>query len=121
VPFSFSLCSLPVLSRKSLTGSVNSLSIDIKNGYFGGSAALTQDDYGATPTQSNIASFIPPSRDSDCVTTTLPISALGSWPPVGGLLQFRLRASTPIDFKSDLLELFSSSDPIHAPALLLTY
>src|SRR5205807_2344202 len=35
------------VTRRSLTGAVGSLSVDIRSGWFGRGAALAQDDYGA--------------------------------------------------------------------------
>ena len=110
-----------LLSRKAQSGSVSSITIDAKNGIFGKSAAIAQEDYGASPSQSSIAHFSPPDRDDGTVTIALPMSALGSFPGPSGRLQLRLRATTAIDLKADAIEFHGGSDGPLSPALVFTY
>ncbi len=110
-----------VLARTTQRGSVSSITIDAKNGFFGKSAAIAQEDYGASPSQSSIAHFSPPDRDDGTVTIALPMSALGSFPGSSGRFQLRLRATTAIDLQADTIEFHGGSDGPLSPALVLTY
>lgn len=110
-----------VLVRKTQSGSVSGITIDAKNGFFGKTAAIAQEDYGASPSQSGVAYFSPPDRDDGTVTIALPMSALGSFPGPSGRLQLRLRATTAIDLKADAIEFHGGSDGPLSPALVFTY
>ena len=108
--------------RKSLTGTVNSISADIIKGYFGTSSALAQADYSASiPSGSgaaNMVTFSAPSADNGYVEVELPASAF-NYVNKTGKTQFRLKASTPVDFASDLLEIYGGEDGSYAPQLII--
>ena len=116
-----SLAALPVktvelvLFRKSQSGSVSGLTLDAKSGFFGKSAALAQEDYAAAASHIAVAAVSPPGTDGAKLSVSLPVSVLRE----GNKLQVRIRASTPIDFPSDTLELHSSGTL--APTLVVTY
>ncbi len=106
-----------VISRKTMTGAVSSLLFDLKRGVFGRDGSLGLDDYAAAPTTAGFASVAPPARDGDKLVIAIPPTVLGM--PAAGRFQFRIRASTPVDFKSDLIELWLQGAA--AAQLVLTY
>ncbi|MGI9952784.1 PHB depolymerase family esterase [Moorellaceae bacterium AZ2] len=112
--------------RKSLSGTVNSISIDIVRGYFGSSSALEQSDYNA-PVSANaangalaVATGAPPGADNAYVDIAIPVHAL-EFINKTGRTQFRLRASTPADFASDVLEIYGGESGTYAPKLVVNY
>ncbi|MFO0575027.1 MAG: PHB depolymerase family esterase [Polyangia bacterium] len=109
-----------VLVRRSLAGTVSSLSLDVQRGALGRSAALQADDYAATATLVGVATFPPPSADDTAVEVALPASALAALNPAGRT-QLRLRAVTPRDFAADALTLHDGAAGARAPRLVLTY
>ena len=106
--------------RKSLTGKVNGIDVDIKSGFFGVSSSLSQSDFLAAASAASVASLSVPSTDGAFSEVVLPASAL-SHVNRSGLTQIRLRAQTPIDFASDVLELHGGEDVELAPVLVISY
>lgn len=110
--------------RKSMSGTVSAIKADIIRGYFGTSSAIAQADYSAgIPAGSgaaDIVSFNAPAADNDYVEVELPASAL-QYINKTGRTQFRLKATTNIDFAADLLEIYGGEDVGYAPQLILTF
>lgn len=109
-----------VLTRRSQSGSVSALLVDVKSGSFGSSPALAQGDYSAAATVTGVTTIVPPSRDGASVTVSLPPAALAAIGR-GDRIQLRLRATTPVDFPSDVIELYDGSSAAYAPTLIVTY
>ncbi|GAB4155334.1 MAG: hypothetical protein Fur0021_22600 [Candidatus Promineifilaceae bacterium] len=105
--------------RQSQTGVVNSVTLDISNGAFG-APGLEFGDYYAAASASNIASVAPPLVDDGFVDVALPAAALPHI-NVAGRTQFRLKASTPLNFASDVLTLHGGESLLFAPTLTITY
>lgn len=106
-----------VLTRKGMTGSVISLSVDVKRGAFGRDASLAAEDYAAAATSSAVTSFTPPLRDGDQVTVPIPSTAL--FPFTSPRVQVRLAAKTGVDFRADTVEFWATG--ASAAQLVLTY
>lgn len=108
--------------RKSLSGTVNSISVDIASGYYGSSSALAQADYSATPASgaANVATMSVPGANNSYSEVNLPASALG-YINKTGKTQFRLKASTAANYASDVLEIYGGENSTYAPVLYVTY
>ncbi len=106
--------------RKSLTGKVNAMDVDIKNGFFGLNRSLEQADFLAVASATSVASLSVPSTDGAFSEVELPASALTHLNRAG-VTQFRLRAQAPVDFASDVLELHGGEDGALAPVLVISY
>ncbi len=90
--------------RKSLSGTVQGLTVDIKQGYFGFSAGIEQSDYNAQASQSGVASLAVPSSDGAGSSVLLPGEALQFIDASSERVQFRLKAETTASFTAnDLL------------------
>lgn len=105
--------------RASLSGSVPQLTADIADTVFGSSADLVRSDYSAAATLFGAFTLGVPATDGSSVSVSLPASVLASI--VGPRFQIRLRATTPIDFGSDVLTLYGGEDAGLAPVLAVTY
>lgn len=109
--------------RKSLVGTVNAIKVDIVKGYFGTGSGLTQSDYSALipygSGATDVVTLSVPAADNDYVEVELPASAL-QYINQTGRTQFRLKATTPIDFGSDLLEIYGGEDGLYAPQLIVS-
>lgn len=108
------------VTRRSLTGSVQSVSVDIRRGSFGGNRALVQTDYGAAATATGVASFPPPPQDGAAIAVPLSSTGAVAVNPTGRT-QLRLRATTPIDFAADELHIWGGESPGSAPRLTVEY
>lgn len=112
--------------RKSLSGTMNSVKLDIVKGYFGTTSALEQGDYSAAVSSSaavgtaDIAILSVPAANNAYTEIVLPTSVL-EFINVGGLTQFRLKGTAAADFTSDLLEIFGGDHATYAPVLFVTY
>lgn len=106
--------------RKSLTGIVNDIHVDIKNGVFGTSNTLEQGDYRATPSASSIASLPVPLQNNEYSEVELPLTAFININKTGKT-QVRLAGSTAADFAADVLEIYGGEDSSNAPVLTITY
>lgn len=106
--------------RKSLTGIVNDIHVDIKNGVFGTSKTLEQGDYRATPSASSIASLPVPLQNNEYSEVELPLTAFININKTGKT-QVRLAGSTAADFAADVLEIYGGEDSSNAPVLTITY
>jgi poly(hydroxyalkanoate) depolymerase family esterase len=109
-----------VLVRKSQSGTVQSVSVDVQRGSFGRSASLESVDYSAAATQSGVVTVPTPSSDGERLEINLPASALSSI-ALGGRTQLRLRATTRIDLNADTITWFDGAAGSQAPQLILTY
>ncbi|WP_236712656.1 PHB depolymerase family esterase [Peribacillus muralis] len=106
--------------RKSLSGTVGGMNVDIKKGVFGTSSSLEQGDYNATASAAAIASLSIPSGDNIYAEVDLPSSAFVHINK-NGKTQIRLKSSTAADFSADVLEIFGGEDAVFAPVLNVTY
>ncbi|NOV01186.1 extracellular catalytic domain type 1 short-chain-length polyhydroxyalkanoate depolymerase [Paenibacillus planticolens] len=106
--------------RKSLSGTVNSISLDIKNGFFGSVSGLEQGDYGAAASATGIATIAVPASNNAYTEVSLPSSAF-TYINKTGRTQLRLKASTPADITSDVLEIYGGEDSTYAPQLIVNY
>ena len=106
--------------RHALSGSVTQLSLAIKNGAFGNSAALGQDDYNAAATLSAIATQTPPAADGQAVEFILPASAFAAINR-SGRTQFRISATTSASFPANQLTIYGGEEGANAPTLALDY
>ncbi|MBO8164185.1 MAG: PHB depolymerase family esterase [Brevibacillus sp.] len=104
--------------RKALSGSVSEITVDIKNGSFGSGSALEQGDYSASASAENIASLGVPGENNTYTEVDLPGSA---FPYINktGKTQFRLKAVSPADFSSDVLEIYGGEDSVYCPVLIV--
>ena len=103
--------------RKSLSGSVGEIRVDVKDGTFGDSR-LEWRDYDAAATITDVASLNVPASDRSYTEVSLPtgLAAINTT----GRTQFRLKASTAADFKRDVLEIYGG-ESAYAPRLILGY
>ncbi|WP_239454419.1 extracellular catalytic domain type 1 short-chain-length polyhydroxyalkanoate depolymerase [Bacillus suaedaesalsae] len=108
--------------RKTMTGTVNSLSLSIIKGYWSTSSNLEQSDYGATPSSNgalDILTMAVPSVNNSYTEISIPISAL-TYVNKNGRTQFRIKGNTSANFASDVLELYGGESGIYAPQLIIT-
>ncbi|AZB44533.1 hypothetical protein CEF21_20820 [Bacillus sp. FJAT-42376] len=106
--------------RKSLSGTISSIKVDIKSGAFGTSSVLEQADYSAAPSASSVASFASPAFNQGFTEISLPSTAFVNINKTGKT-QLRLSASTPAYFTSDVLENYGGEDTVYAPILTVDY
>lgn len=113
--------------RRSLTGAVGQISIDVKQGYFGNSDSLEQGDYSASASATGVATLSVPNSDGEYSEVVLPPSALSLINSQGGQpgarTQFRLRAATTASFYANLLEIDAgdAASPSNDAALIVKY
>lgn len=105
--------------RKSLSGNITGIKIDIKSGYFGTSSDLTQSDYNAAASLVDIATMSVPDANDNYVEVTLPSSAL-QYINKTGRTQFRLKGASAVDFTSDILEIYGGDSSSYSPQLIVT-
>lgn len=105
--------------RKSLSGNVAGIKIDIKSGYFGTSSTLTQSDYGANASIVDVVTMNVPSRNNEYVEVELPSTAL-NYINKTGKTQFRLKGISSADFTSDILEIYGGDNIQYSPKLIIT-
>ena len=105
--------------RSSLSGTVSQLTADVADVDFGSSTALVQSDYNAAATSTNAFTVPVPSANGASSTVELPSSVLSLIP--GSRFQIRLKATTPINFASDVLTLHGGGAGSLAPTLEVTY
>jgi poly(hydroxyalkanoate) depolymerase family esterase len=105
--------------RKSLTGSVSSVLVDIKSGTFG-TASVEQSDYSAAASASGICTIAVPGSNNAYAEVELPAVAY-TYINKTGKTQFRLRATTAADFTSDVFEIYGGDNATYAPQLIVTY
>lgn len=112
--------------RKSLSGTVSSVKVDIVSGYFGNSSSLEQSDYSATVSSSaacgasEVTTLSVPSSNNTYAEVVIPVSAL-EFINKTGKTQFRLKGTTALDFTSDVLEIYGGDHASYAPVLIVTY
>ena len=104
--------------RSSLQGSVTQLTVDVADTAFG-SNALAQSDYSAASSQFGAFTASVPSSNGAASSTALPSSVLSLIP--GSRFQLRIRATTPINFASDVLTIHGGGAGALAPTLEVTY
>ncbi|QGU96716.1 hypothetical protein GOM49_17940 [Clostridium bovifaecis] len=105
--------------RKSLSGNITGIKIDIKSGYFGTSSDLTQSDYNAAASLVDIATMSVPNTNDNYVEVTPPSSAL-QYINKTGRTQFRLKCTSAVDFTSDTLEIYGGDSSSYSPQLIIT-
>lgn len=109
--------------RKTLTGTIGSLKVDMIRGYFGTASTLAQADYSATIAVGTGAvdafTMSVPSANNDYVEVTLPSSAL-QYVNKTGKTQFRIKSVTTANSASDVLEIYGGEDATYAPQLVVT-
>lgn len=108
------------ITRSGLTGTVSSIQIDIRSGYFGTSSGLVQTDYSAAASASNIAVLSVPGANNGSSEVALPSSAL-AYINKTGLTQFRLRGITTANYASDVLTIYGGENTTYRPVLIVTY
>ncbi|MBM7702450.1 PHB depolymerase family esterase [Metabacillus iocasae] len=106
--------------RKSLSGSVNAIRVDVKNGWFGTSSTLQQGDYSAAASALDVGALAVPSANNEYTEVELRSTAY-SHVNKAGKTQIRLVSTTPVDFAMDTLEIYAGEDSAYAPALSVTY
>jgi len=106
--------------RKSLTGTVNSLTVDIKNGYFGTSSGIELLDYNSMATLPGAMSMDVPNSNNEYVEATLPPEAL-AFLTTGNKIQFRIKAETNASFVANTLEVYGGNTIQYAPQLIISY
>jgi poly(hydroxyalkanoate) depolymerase family esterase len=106
--------------RRSLFGSVTSVPVDIRHGFFGPTSGLEREDYNAPASAFGVASLAVPESDGASSEVALPASALAFINRLGRT-QFRLRSVTPVGFASDVLEIWGGDDGALAPTLTVSY
>ncbi|TYS68502.1 PHB depolymerase family esterase [Sutcliffiella horikoshii] len=104
------------LYTKTLTGTVSSIQVDIKNGTFG-SAAIEQSDYSAIASLNNIASNPSPTA-SGYIDLVLSASALSEINK-SGKTQFRLKAATTPGFHQNQVEFHGGGNDAQSPVLII--
>ena len=107
------------IHRASLQGTVSQLRADVADTSFGWSPSLVQSDYSAASTQFGAFTMAVPASDGAATSTDLPASTLALIP--GSRFQLRLRATTPIDFASDVLTIHGGGAGALAPKLTISY
>ena len=105
--------------RASMSGNVQSLSVDLGSPDFGSSTALVRSDYNAAATQFGAFTLAVPSSNGASSSAALPSSSLSL--VSGNRLQVRLRATAPVDFTSDVLTVHGGGAGALAPTLMVTY
>lgn len=103
--------------RQSLSGAVTGITVDAADLF--GAAALAQTDYSATADVAGAASLAVPSADGGSSTATLPASTYSLIKT--GKLQLRLKATTAVDFTSDVLNVYGGGAGAQAPKLTVTW
>ncbi|UOY93349.1 PHB depolymerase family esterase [Ectobacillus sp. JY-23] len=106
--------------RKSLSGTVNSVTVDMVSGAFGGTSTLQQSDYNAAASVTNIGTLGVPTANDTYTEITLPTSAL-SYINTSGRTQFRLKANTTASFAANTLTFYGGEDGTYSPSLIVTY
>ena len=104
--------------RSSLQGTVSQITADLATTSFGGTS-LAQSDYSAAATQTGVFTLDVPSSNGAASSAELPASALSLVP--GSRFQVRLKATTPINFASDVLTIHGGGAGSLAPTLEVTY
>ena len=105
--------------RKSMTGTVSSVDVDLKNGTFQ-NANVENGDYDASASATDVAVLDAPSSDGAHSTVTLPESAF-EVVNRDGRTQIRLTRDGDGDYGDDVLELYGGEDSANAPRLNVTY
>ena len=104
--------------RSSLQGTVSQITADLATTSFGGTS-LAQSDYSAAASQSGAFTIAVPLSNGSSSSADLPASALSLVP--GTRFQVRLKATTPINFASDVLTLHGGGAGSLAPTLEVEY
>jgi poly(hydroxyalkanoate) depolymerase family esterase len=104
------------LYTKSLTGTVPSITIDIKNGTFG-SGSIESSDYSASPSITNITSFQPPAPSS-YIDVEIPAGTISQLNK-NGKTQFRLKAATVAGFTANQVEFYGGGNGENSPTLII--
>ena len=103
-----------ILLTKSSTGTINNISVDVKNGYFGSSPTLERNDFLASATTNSITTIENvPATNVERIEIEIPLENLNR----DGLTQFRLKAQTTAGLNRNLLELYKEDDPEYTPHL----
>ena len=92
------------LRRESLEGTIDALSVDLRQGVFGRGPEPERGDHGAAPTLAGLVSFAPPASDGAWIEVDLGPGAVRGLDRQG-LTQLRLRAIGPAAFKPNRLRI----------------
>ncbi|WP_432404772.1 extracellular catalytic domain type 1 short-chain-length polyhydroxyalkanoate depolymerase [Wukongibacter sp. M2B1] len=103
--------------RKSISGDVTGIKVDIKSGTFEADT-LESFDYSSGASAVNIATLAVPSSDDDFTEVDIPASAL-QYINTSGKTQIRLSGDTAVDFTADTLELYGGEDVGFEPQLIV--
>ncbi|MDQ0268568.1 extracellular catalytic domain type 1 short-chain-length polyhydroxyalkanoate depolymerase [Cytobacillus purgationiresistens] len=104
------------LYQKNIQGTISSLQLDIKKGFFGSSSSIEQLDYSAAATAANIAST--GSLTGEYIDISLPASALANINS-NGVTQFRIRAMSTAGITSNIIEFFGGETVNFEPKLII--
>lgn len=104
--------------RKSLTGTVSSIKVDIKSGFFGTASTLAQTDYSATASATDIATSSIPTANNAYVDITIPTTAL-QYINKSGKTQIRLKAVTTGSSTANALEIYGGEGGAYAAQLII--
>ena len=111
------------LRRKSEEGTINSLSLDIKEGAFGGSNTLQRTDYDAPASANSITNIAIPSSNGTTTTEIPPSSLRYITSGVNHRTQFRITSTTPSSFSKNQIVFNGGTeeDQANAPRLVVTW
>ncbi|XQY92268.1 PHB depolymerase family esterase [Metabacillus sp. HB246100] len=101
------------LYKKTVSGSVSSVQIEMKKGFYGNNSSIEQADYSSLSTQSNIGQFTIP--QGEFIEIPLPSSAINK----SGKTQFRLKPLTTAGFTANTIEFYGGEHAEFAPALIV--
>nr|WP_201715739.1 PHB depolymerase family esterase [Rossellomorea arthrocnemi] len=104
------------LYTKSLTGTVPSITMDIKNGTFG-SASIESGDYSASPSLTNITSFPTPATSS-YIDVEIPAGAISQLNK-NEKTQFKLKAETVAGFTANQAVFYGGGNGETSPTLII--
>lgn len=107
------------LARKSLIGTVSSVSVDVKEGWFGATADLQKDDYSAAATVPGAATLPVPASDGAWAEVDLPPSTFAA--VASGTVQVRLAVAKITGLGGDFLTFHGAADGALGPQLLISY
>ena len=103
-----------VLFTKSITGTIQNISVDSKIGHFGSNPNLERHDFSASATYHSVASNANiPTTNRERFEFEIPVNAINP----DGLTQFRLQAKTTAGFYSNLLEIYKHENEDYIPQL----
>lgn len=106
--------------RSAYQGSVTSIQVDIRSGFFGTASTLAQTDFNAAASASGIALLSVPSANNASSQVNLPSLAFTHISKTGKT-QFRLKGVSAANSVSDLLTIYGGDNATYKPVLIVTY